>query len=232
MQEEFPLDPFGIAAAERQCWRDFKESGCWDFISARVSDIPGRSERELEILTHRLAGTEIPDGPKSLFQIETLQHAAELAKAAGVDVNSVFASLQNWNRLVRPVLGFMTGRCHELAIAGHKLTGWPMVAFRSPNPFTPDGAPECTAHIALLHPSGDVVDILGRHSQSEVAWSYGMRPCEMTVVSQSDIEAFSDLSPIKDTEEAYHMFLTLIGKRPATAPIDELDGIWINPPNW
>ena len=201
MTSSLPIDPFGLDEAERLLWSAVLESGIvGDLLRRQTAD---RVAKELAILDNRIAG--IPQAG-SLYDVRTLHYF--LARLS-VPTAAVTEALEHWRTANANVEPFLTGRCHEFALAGHEATGWPIKVIVRPS--IDDHENGKVVHVVLECPDGQVMDIRGLQDAQTMGSHYGMRPARWLEASPEDVLARGDLAEVVDLAEARAAFRTVVG---------------------
>lgn len=82
---------------------------------------------------------------------------------------------------------FTRGHCHSLALALHKLTGWPLVGLFDGN--APKG---CASHVCVLTPENKVLDIGG--ADADHRWEYF---CNVEKITEARIKEWEDMRELE-----------------------------------
>lgn len=109
---------------------------------------------------------------------------------------------------------FMEGQCHSLACEIHRRTGWPMAAHYSGR-YNAESGNEGPYHVAVVHPSGRLVDATGTYGEEDAAWLHGWDDAQTSMTSPEEVAGLSKSAgyPEMDTEAARRAADVLITRR-------------------
>ena len=204
MHPEAPADPFGLLSTGRDVWAAMDRGGCHERMLARQA--PDYAAAQRAILACRVRGEPWTGRARPMMDLDTLHHFLDLDEARGGDVRGPRKALAAWRAARAVVIPYMTGRCHEFALAGHRLTGWGMVLVTGPR--IEDPTVEEAGHVVLMRPDGLAMDVMGARELEDVRLGYGGRALP---VDEDSLLARRDLAVPVDLEEAEAVFRRAAG---------------------
>lgn len=200
-----PDDPHGLRHLEQAAWQHFYASPAFQMIFERLSVAVVR-DRELSNRDKRIAGDE---ADRSIFSLSTLGYVFDNAAEAGcTGMEAALSAYNDWHKAHLDVMVYMTGRCHEFALAFHEATGKPMAAVMVPDLFGRYPGERCPIHLLCVVSEQEVVDATGLRRLEDVVQWYGQEQVTVQEVTRADILAFiaqQKLSPLQDMEAAARM---------------------------
>lgn len=208
----FPADPFGIHAAGQSALEAFRDSGALGALERSLTHAgpegPRWAARERQATEDLIAGRR-PQA-RSMVSVHSLGHLLVAAEREGLDIAPVQQALGAWRAAYLPPMEYMTGRCHEFAVAGSIRMGWPIAVVSNES--------NAAQHVVLLHPDGtSCVDAMGQRPLTEVLDWYGAAQEDVVPVTVEGALSWPGLPHPKDLAAAAAYFAQVVGLPP---PLD------------